>query len=107
MNNVSNNVATVASKITAASGSFAYTDADSVDIGTAGATNGITTNGGNVTVTSVAGNVGLSQNVSTGGTAAGTVTLNASGNGAVTETTGSVTANGLLVLARNDSLLAF
>src|SRR3989454_8671855 len=95
-----NNVTTVAATITGAGQSFSYRDANSVDIGTVGAVNGITTNAGNITVTALdAGNVTLSRNANTGGTA-GTVTLTAAG-GAVTETTGAVVADQLLVVAQN------
>src|SRR5207245_1418750 len=91
-----NNVTTVAATIAGAGQSFSYRDANSVDIGTVGAVNGITTNAGNITVTALdAGNVTLSRNADTtngtGVLTAGTVVrLDASTGGAVTETGGVV-----------------
>src|SRR5207245_631361 len=106
-----NNVTTVAATIAGAGQSFSYRDANSVDIGTVGAVNGITTNAGNITVTALdAGNVTLSRNADTtngtGVLTAGTVVrLDASTGGAVTETGGAGVADRLRVVAQNSSAL--
>src|SRR5919201_1728515 len=96
--NAANDVVTVAATLTGAAATFSYTDANTVDVGTASAVDGITTSNGNVTVTSVAGDVTLSKNISAG---SGAVTLAATA-GTVTETTGGVSAptGSLQVLAQ-------
>src|SRR5207245_4759335 len=78
----------------------------SVDIGAVGAVNGITANAGNIAETARdAGNVTLAGDASAGGAAGTVVTLDASTGGAVTETTGAVVADQLLVVAQNSSAL--
>jgi len=105
LDTVTNDVNTLAANISAPAATFDYKDATTVDIGTAGATDGITTNAGNITVTALgAGDLTLSKDASAGG-ATGTVKLDASAGGAVTETTGAVIADKLLVLAKNSSTL--
>ena len=105
LSQANNDVNSVAAALSASGASFAYTDKNSVDIGTAGTTSGITTNAGDITVTALGtGNVTLSKNATTGGTT-GTVTLDAFAGGAVTETTGAVIADKLLVKAVNTSAL--
>jgi len=87
LNTVTNDVNTLAANVSASAATLDYKDATSVDIGTVGATDGVSSSAGNITLTALGtGNVTLSKNVSTGG-ATGTVKLDASAGGAVTETT--------------------
>ena len=111
-----NDVNTVAAKLTGPGQSFNYTDANKVDIGTVAAIDGITTNnnstttGGNITVTSKAGDIVLIRDINTSNGGAtpilGTsVTLDASLKGKVVENGGKVVTDKLLVLAAMSSAL--
>lgn len=98
-----NDVETLAAAVTAADQSFVFTNKDGFTVGTVDSLNGVSTNGGNITLRSLDTAVGkdliLAQGVSTGG-AAGDVTLQSVG-GQVRASTpaGRVTARGFSVRA--------
>ena len=98
-----NDVETLAAAVTAADQSFVFTNKDGFTVGTVDGLNGVSTNGGNITLrsldTAVDKDLILAQGVSTGG-AAGDVTLQSVG-GQVRASTpaGRVTARGFSVRA--------
>ncbi len=84
-----NNVSTIAGSLT---GALTYTDADALSVGSVGGTNGITTAGDDVSLSS--GPMTLAQGLSAG---VGNITLSAS-SGGVTQSAGAITAGGLRLL---------
>jgi hypothetical protein len=84
-----NNVSTIAGNLT---GALTYVDADLLSVGSVGGTNGITTAGDDVSLSS--GPMTLSQGLSAG---VGNITLSVS-SGGVTQSAGAITAGGLRLL---------
>ncbi|MBF0461859.1 MAG: filamentous hemagglutinin N-terminal domain-containing protein [Magnetococcales bacterium] len=84
-------------------GAFALTTVDGLTIGTVNGVDGITTQGGDVTVSSL--DIAVAKSVTTGGVSSGVVTLHATTGGVNTASGATVTAKALAVQAINDSLL--
>ncbi|MBL8480681.1 MAG: hypothetical protein JNJ60_00675, partial [Rhodocyclaceae bacterium] len=111
LSNSGNNVSSLAGNIGNLNAGFAYTDADSLNVTVVGATSGISTNGGNISLTALAfGSINLLRDLSTGGAGAtsattGTVALDAS-TGGVMEVGAAVVADKLAVSAQSSSILA-
>jgi len=84
LNTVTNDVKTLAARISGSAATFDYKDATTLDIGTAGTTDGITTNAGNIRVAALGtGALDVSQAIATtpsgAGAAGGSVILEAGG----------------------------
>jgi fibronectin-binding autotransporter adhesin len=101
-----NNVGTVSANITGAGQSFSYTDVDSLNVGSVGSLNGVTTNNGALTLSAGAGGAGnltFSQGINAGSSEARLIAA----NGAITQNAGgSITGGQLSVQARDSSSFA-
>jgi hypothetical protein len=70
LTSTSNSVGTLAANITGSGAALSYTDADAFTVGSVSGTDGITTNGGNVTLDTASGgdiSIGLDNAITTGG----------------------------------------
>ncbi len=96
-----NNINVLAAQVTGANQNFSFTNASGLTVGSVLGVTGITTNNGNVNLTSTTGDLTLLNNIQAG---SGSVQLTATA-GAVTESGGVVLAKGLLVNSLNSSTL--
>jgi filamentous hemagglutinin family protein len=90
LTNASNNATTLAANLTGPGGSLTYTDSNALTIGTVNGVIGVTTNGGTVSISTVAGALTVNNTVAAGAAA---VNLTAGGAGNMIDNNAAITGN--------------